>query len=59
MKLQFTAIIEPGEKYLVATCPEVPEAIGQGHTREEVLEDLTASVESLLEYRREESASES
>jgi predicted RNase H-like HicB family nuclease len=51
---QFTAIIERGEKYLIATSPEVPEAHGQGMTREECLRDLADSIQSVLEYRREE-----
>jgi len=51
---QFTAIIERGEKYLIATSPEVPEAHGQGLTREECLRDLAGSIQSILEYRREE-----
>ena len=55
MKHQFTAIIEQGDEYLIATCAEVPEAHGQGRTREECLSDLAGSVESVLEYRREES----
>jgi predicted RNase H-like HicB family nuclease len=54
MKNQFTAIIERGEKYLIATCPEVPEAHGQGLSREACLRDLSASIESVLDYRREE-----
>ena len=54
MKHQFTAIIERGEKYLIATCPEVPDAHGQGTTREECLHDLAASIQSVLDYRREE-----
>jgi predicted RNase H-like HicB family nuclease len=54
MKHQFTAIIEQGEKYLIGTCPEVPDAHGQGTTREECLRDLAGSIESVLEYRREE-----
>lgn len=54
MKHQFTAIIQPGEKYLIATCPEVPEAHGQGMTREECLRDLADSIQSVLDYRREE-----
>lgn len=54
MKLRFTAIIQPGEQYLVATCPEVPEAHGQGSSREECLRDLSDSIQSVLEYRREE-----
>ena len=54
MKTQFTAIVERGEKYLIATCPEVPEAHGQGLTREECLRDLAGSIQSVLEFRREE-----
>ena len=54
MKNQFTAIVERGEKYLIATCPEVPEAHGQGLTREERLRDLAGSIQSVLEFRREE-----
>ncbi|HZT23893.1 MAG TPA: type II toxin-antitoxin system HicB family antitoxin [Verrucomicrobiae bacterium] len=54
MKHQFTAIIQRGEKYLIATSPEVPEAHGQGLTREECLRDLAGSIQSVLEYRREE-----
>ena len=54
MKNQFTAIIEQGDKNLIATCPEVPEAAGQGATRAEALRDLADSIQSVLEYRREE-----
>jgi predicted RNase H-like HicB family nuclease len=54
MKLRFTAIFQQGEKYLLATCPEVPEAHGQGLTRQECLRDLEESIQSVLGYRREE-----
>jgi len=54
MRHHFKAIIERGEKYLIATSPEVPEAHGQGLTREECLRDLAGSIQSVLEYRREE-----
>ncbi|MCW5558030.1 MAG: type II toxin-antitoxin system HicB family antitoxin [Verrucomicrobiae bacterium] len=54
MKVRFTAIFQRGEKYLLATCPEVPEAHGQGVTREECLRDLEESIQSVLEYRRAE-----
>ncbi len=57
MKLQFTAIIEKGERFVTASCPEVPEANGQGVTRQEALEDLAASIASVMEYRREEALS--
>jgi predicted RNase H-like HicB family nuclease len=54
MKNQFTAVIERGETFLIATCPEVPEAHGQGMSREEALKDLAGSIQSVLEYRRDE-----
>lgn len=54
MKNQFTAVIERGETLLIATCPEVPEAAGQGKTREEAIADLADAIRSILEYRREE-----
>ena len=57
MKNRYTAIVEKGEKYLIATCPEVPEAAGQGKNRAEALRDLAASIQSLLEFRREEALS--
>jgi len=58
MKNQFTAFIAQGEKHLIATCPEVPEAHGQGGTREEALRDLADSVQSVLEYRREDASAQ-
>ena len=57
MKREFTAILEKGERYLIATCPEVPEAAGQGSTREEALRDLAGSIQSVLEYRLGEALS--
>ena len=57
MKNRYTAIIEQGEKYLIATCPEVPEAAGQGKNRGEALRDLAASIQSVLEFRKEEALS--
>ena len=57
MKNRFMALIEKGEEFLLATCPEVPEATGQGTPREEALRDLAGSIPSVLEYRREEALS--
>jgi predicted RNase H-like HicB family nuclease len=59
MKLQFTAIIEKGGKYLVASCPELPEANGQGRTRATALRDLAASIQSVLDHRRQEALAHS
>ncbi len=53
-KLRFSAILEQGERYVIASSPEVPEANGQGRTREEALRDLAVSIRSILDYRREE-----
>lgn len=54
MTHRFTAIIERGEKYFIASCAEVPEANGQGTTEAECLRDLGDSIQSVLEYRRAE-----
>lgn len=54
MRLRFHALIEKGEKYLIASCAEIPEAVGQGATREECLRDLLGSIQSVLEYRQAE-----
>ena len=51
---EFTAVIEQGEEWLVAHCLEVPNAIGQGKTREDVLENLAEGILLMLEYHREE-----
>ena len=54
VKLEFTAIIEKGESWLVASCPEVPEANGQGRTRDEALDDLAVAIQSVFAYRRDQ-----
>lgn len=54
MKLELNAIIERGDRFLIASCPEFPEANGQGLTRDEALHDLAASIQSVLEFRRED-----
>ena len=51
---EFTAIIEQGEEWLVAHCLEVPSAIGQGKTREDVLENLAEAILLYFETRRED-----
>ena len=53
----YTAILHraaPDETGFWATCLEVPGANGQGETREECLDDLTAAVRLMLEIEREE-----
>lgn len=55
MANEFTAIVEPAaEGGFWAYCPEVPAANGQGETVEEVLEDLAAAIEFVLETMREQ-----
>ena len=51
---EFTAVIEQGDEWLVAHCLEVPGAIGQGKTREDVLENLAEAILLILEVEREE-----
>ena len=51
---EFTAVIEQGEEWLVAHCLEVPNAIGQGRTREDVLENLAEGILLYLEMCRED-----
>ena len=55
MRNEFTAIIEPAEEGgFWARCAEVPGANGQGETIAEVLDDLAAAVEFMLEVMRED-----
>jgi predicted RNase H-like HicB family nuclease len=53
MKNEFTAVLEPAEAGgYFAYCPEVPEANGQGETREETLDNLRDAISLVLEERR-------
>lgn len=57
MHNEFTAIIEPPEEegaWFIASCPEIPEANGQGLTEEEARQSLADGITLVLEYRREE-----
>jgi predicted RNase H-like HicB family nuclease len=55
MRNRYTAVVQRDGKWFIAFCPEVPEANGQGKTREECLESLASAIELVLEYRREQS----
>lgn len=55
MRNRYTAILQRDGKWFIAFCPEVPEANGQGKTREACLESLSAAIELVLDYRREKS----
>jgi|TARA_B100000315_G_scaffold254447_1_gene295540 predicted RNase H-like HicB family nuclease len=55
MKNEFTAVLEPAEEGgYFAYCPEVPEANGQGETKEETLDSLREAISLVLEDRREQ-----
>ncbi len=45
---------EGGQKGLIAYCPEVSGANGQGRTKEEARESLAAAISLILEDRRED-----
>ena len=55
MRNQYSAVVQRDGKWFIAFCPEVPEANGQGKTREECLQSLAAAIELILDYRREQS----
>ncbi|MCX7004518.1 MAG: type II toxin-antitoxin system HicB family antitoxin [bacterium] len=49
---QYTAIVERDGKWYVATCPEVPEANGQGESEPAALENLSQAITMVLDERR-------
>ena len=54
MRNEFTAVVEHDGAWLVAYCPEIPGANGQGKTKEEAIESLSAAIALILEDRRED-----
>ena len=54
MHNEFTAIIEKDGDWLIAYCPEIPGANGQGHTKEECLQSLSDAINLILQDRRED-----
>ena len=54
MRNRYSAVVQRDGKWFIAFCPEVPEANGQGKTREECLDSLAAAIELVLDYRREQ-----
>jgi predicted RNase H-like HicB family nuclease len=57
MRHEFTAIYERGDDWIIAYCPEVPGANGQGRTKEEARTSLAEAIVLILEDRREEGLS--
>lgn len=54
MQTEFTAIFERDEEWIIAYCPEIPGANGQGQTKDEARESLAQAIALVLEDRREE-----
>ena len=54
MHNEFTAICEKDGEWVIAYCPEIPGATGQGHSREEARQDLADAIALILEDRRED-----
>jgi len=54
MRNEFTAVIEYDAEWVVAYCPEIPGANGQGKTKNEALSSLKEAIQLILEDRRED-----
>ena len=54
MTNEFTAIIERDGDWYIGYCPEIPGANGQGTSKDECLQSLSAAIKLILEDRREE-----
>jgi predicted RNase H-like HicB family nuclease len=54
MRSEFTAVYEQDGEWMVAYCPEVPGANGQGRTKAEARESLAQAIALILEDRRED-----
>ena len=54
MRHEFTAIYERDGDWVIAYCPEVPGANGQGRTKAEAQESLADAIVLVLEDRRED-----
>lgn len=52
MHNEFTAIFEHDGDWIVAYCPEIPGANGQGRTKEEARTSLSEAIALVLEDRR-------
>jgi predicted RNase H-like HicB family nuclease len=55
--ITITPRVHKDGKWYVAFCPEVPEANGQGRTREESVESLKEGVISIMQDRRQDADS--
>lgn len=53
MRSEFTAVIERDDEWIIAYCPEIPGANGQGKTRDEALASLREAISLIQEDRGE------
>ena len=54
MHNEFTAVFERDGEWVIAFCPEIPSANGQGRTTDEARENLAQAIALILEDRRED-----
>ncbi len=54
MRNEFTAVFERDKDWVLAFCPEVPGANGQGRTKEEARASLIEAIVLILTDRRED-----
>lgn len=54
MHNEFIAVFERDEDWVIAYCPEIPGANGQGRTKDEARESLRQAIALILEDRRED-----
>jgi len=55
MRNEFTAVFEHDGDWIIAYCPEIPGANGQGRTKDEARANLAEAIALILEDRREDS----
>jgi predicted RNase H-like HicB family nuclease len=54
MHNEFTAVFERDHDWIIAYCPEIPGANGQGRTKEEARQSLIEAIALIIEDRRED-----
>ena len=54
MRHEFTAVYEHDGDWIIAFCPEVPGANGQGRTKDEARVSLADAIALILEDRRDD-----
>ena len=54
MRHEFTAVYERDANWVIAYCPEVPGANGQGRSKQEARDSLSQAITLILEDRRDD-----